>query len=96
MSEPNNSEPQSGVVNHVRRYQKRRREGRKQGEPSLASQLGQIGVLGWIIITPTLIGLFVGRWLDHTFQSGVFFSAALLFLGVALGFWSGWRWMHRP
>ena len=27
--------------------------------------VGQIGVLGWIIVTPTLIGLFVGRWLDR-------------------------------
>ena len=31
--------------------------------------------------TPTLIGLFVGRWLDHSFGTGIFWSAPLLMVG---------------
>ena len=50
----------------------------KEGEPSVVRFVGQIGVLGWIIVTPTLIGLFVGRWLDHKFGTGIFWSAPLL------------------
>ena len=57
--------------------------------------VGQIGVLGWIIVTPTLIGLFLGRWLDRSFGTGIFWSAPLLLLGVVIGFWSAWRWMHQ-
>ena len=57
--------------------------------------VGQIGILGWIIVTPTLIGLFIGRWLDHRFGTGIFWSAPLLLLGVAVGYWSAWRWMHK-
>ena len=57
--------------------------------------VGQIGVLGWIIVTPTLIGLFIGRWLDHRLGTGIFLSAPLLMLGAAIGFWSAWRWMHQ-
>ena len=37
----------------------------REGEPSVARRLAQIGVLGWIIVTPMLIGVFVGRWLDR-------------------------------
>ena len=61
----------------------------------MARFVGQIGVLGWIIVTPTLIGLFAGRWLDHRLGTGIFWSAPLMIAGVALGFWSGWKWMHR-
>jgi ATP synthase protein I len=53
-------------------------------------------VLGWIVVTPMLLGLFAGRWLDHHFGTGIFWSAPLLILGTALGSWSAWRWMHEP
>jgi ATP synthase protein I len=52
-------------------------------------------VLGWTIIGPTLLGLFLGRWLDREFGTGIFFSAPLLMLGAAAGFWFAWKWMHR-
>ncbi len=73
--------------------------GRENPEPSLGARLGQIGVLGWMIIVPMLLGLLLGRWLDRTFMSNasgphVFFSATFLMLGAAIGFSSAWRWMH--
>jgi ATP synthase protein I len=42
-----------------------------------------------------MIGLFLGRWLDRLFESGVFFSAPFIMIGAAIGFWSAWKWMHR-
>ena len=83
-----------GLADAVRTQGKRQRWS-KEGEPSVVRFVGQIGVLGWIIIAPTLIGLFMGRWLDHTFSTGIFWSAPLLLLGVVIGYWSAWRWMHR-
>ncbi len=73
----------------------REKRGREMPEPSLGARLGQIGILGWTIVVPTLLCLFIGRWLDRTFKTDVFFSATLLMIGVAIGFWSAWRWMHR-
>jgi ATP synthase protein I len=70
-------------------------KGRADPEPSLGARLGQIGVLGWYIIVPTLLCLLLGRWFDRSFGSGIFFSAPLLMVGAAIGFWSAWRWMHR-
>jgi ATP synthase protein I len=83
-----------GLAHAVRRQRERQRRWLHEGEPSLARFIGQIGVLGWIIVVPTLIGLFIGRWLDHKFGSGIFWSAPLLLIGVVVGCWSGWRWMH--
>ncbi|HEY8594938.1 MAG TPA: AtpZ/AtpI family protein [Devosiaceae bacterium] len=83
-----------GFVEGIRARLDRLRKARAEGEPSVGRQLAQIGVLGWIIVTPTLVGMFAGRWLDQRFDTGVFWAAGLLVAGVALGFWSAWRWMH--
>ncbi|MNZ31307.1 putative F0F1-ATPase subunit [compost metagenome] len=79
----------------ARRAVQREAQSRDDPEPSLGRRLGQIGVLGWAIVVPLLLGLFIGRWLDRLFGSGVLFAAALLFLGAAFGLWSAWRWMHK-
>ncbi len=78
----------------ARQAVEREKLGLETPEPSLGVRLGQIGILGWTIVIPTLLGLFLGRWLDRTFATGVLFSAALLMVGVAIGFWSAWRWMN--
>jgi len=83
------------LSNAARQAVKRAEQGRADPEPSLGARLGQIGVLGWTIIVPMLICLFIGRWLDRSLATGIFFSAPLLTIGAAIGFWSAWRWMHR-
>ncbi|MGA8445749.1 MAG: AtpZ/AtpI family protein [Roseiarcus sp.] len=77
------------------RAQRRADAASQQREPSFAARLGQIGVLGWAIVAPVLIGVVIGRWLDRTFATGVFFTAPLIMLGAAAGLWTAWRWMHR-
>ena len=84
-----------GMTDAVRKQQERRKRWLTEGEPSVVRFVGQIGVLGWIIVTPTLIGLFIGRWLDHKLGTGIFWSAPLLLLGVVVGSWSAWLWMHK-
>lgn len=65
-------------------------------EPSLGARLGQIGILGWAIVTPVLLGVLIGRWLDPLLDTNVMFSAALIFLGAIIGMHAAWKWMHRP
>ena len=82
------------LLQSIRRRIARYRRAQREGEPSTVQYLGQIGVLGWIVVTPMLLGVFAGRWIDHYFGTGIFWSAPLLILGAALGLWSAWRWMH--
>ncbi|HVJ55354.1 MAG TPA: AtpZ/AtpI family protein [Aliidongia sp.] len=87
-------EPGDPLAESVRLRGERHRRSEREGEPSVAHRLAQIGVLGWMIVTPMLIGLFAGRWLDDRFGSGLFWTAPLMLLGLALGCWSAWRWMR--
>jgi ATP synthase protein I len=84
-----------GLTEAAHRAAEREAKGRADPEPSLGARLGQIGVLGWTIVVPTLLFLFLGRRLDRSFGTGIFFSAPLLMIGAAIGFWSAWQWMHR-
>jgi ATP synthase protein I len=65
----------------------------REGDPSVAHRLAQIGVLGWIVVIPMLLAMFAGRWLDRAFNSGLFYTAPLLMFGAALGCWSAWTWI---
>jgi ATP synthase protein I len=84
---------QDPLVKGVRLRDQRHRRWLREGDPSVARRLAQIGVLGWIIVVPILIGVFVGRWLDQHFTSGLFWTGPLLMLGLALGCWSAWKWI---
>ncbi len=95
MTPENNSNERDQLVKGVRLRSERHQRWRREGDPSAAWRLAQIGVLGWIIVTPILIGIFIGRWLDRTFHSGLFWTAPLLMLGLALGCWSAWKWMKN-
>ena len=88
-------EPNEIIAEAARQAASRAEEGRNNPEPSLGARLGQIGVLGWTIVVPTLLGLGLGRLLDKLFGTGVLFSAPLLMLGAAAGWWFAWKWMHR-
>lgn len=65
------------------------------GERPLARNLAMIGVLGWLVIVPTLGGVFFGRWLDRRLGSGVFWTGALIVVGLALGCATAWRRVRR-
>lgn len=82
-----------GLTEAVRERRARRERWYSEGKPSMMRFVGQIGVLGWIIVVPMLAGVFVGRWLDQMFNSGLFWTAPLMMLGLALGCWSAWKWM---
>ena len=88
------SEQEDPLVKGARLRGERQRRKLREGEPSVARRLAQIGVLGWVIVVPMLIGIYVGHWMDHKFYAGVFWTAPLLLIGLAIGCWSAWRWMN--
>lgn len=89
----NEKEDIDPMVEEVRRHQARSKAWARDGELTVARRLAQIGVLGWIIVAPMLGGIALGRWLDARFDTGLFWTAPLLMVGLGLGGWFAWRWM---
>ena len=96
MTDPSPEGERRDLLTAVRLRRERRRRRLREGEGSVARYLGQVGVLGWTIVLPALVGLFLGRWLDRRFASGIFWTAPLMLVGLGLGCWSAWKWMRRP
>ena len=82
------------LVREARLRRDRRDQWLREGDLSVGRRLAQIGVLGWIFVTPTLAGLFFGRWLDEHFDTGIFWTSPCLLLGLCLGGWTAWKWMN--
>ena len=89
--EPDNHERLSDAV---KTRQERRERWQREGERSIGENLAMIGVLGWTIVLPTLLGLFAGRWLDRQFHMGIFWTLGLLVVGLTIGCMLAWRRMH--
>ena len=89
--EPDNHEKLSDAV---KTRQERRERWQREGERSIGQNLAMIGVLGWTIVLPTLLGLFAGRWLDRQFHMGIFWTLGLLVVGLTIGCMLAWRRMH--
>ena len=81
----------NSLAEPVRRRRARTERWQREGERPLAHNLAMIGVLGWLIVTPTLVGIFLGRWLDHAAASGIFWTLSLMFLGLCLGCRLAWK-----
>lgn len=83
-----------GMLNSIRRQRQRYRLWMRQGEPTLGRYLAQVGVLGWMIVVPALLGVFLGRWIDRNLGTGIFWTGPLMLLGLGAGCWTAWQWMH--
>jgi ATP synthase protein I len=92
---PRTGESSDPVTTAARRAHQRDEANRDNPATPASIRLAQIGVLGWTIVTPILLGLLAGHWLDRWLHTGVMFAAALLTIGAGLGMWFAWRWMHR-
>lgn len=82
------------VISGVRRRLARRHHWLRHGAPTLGGQLARVGVLGWIIVVPTLLGAWLGHFLDRAGGGGIFWSGSLMAAGIGLGCWSAWKWVH--
>jgi ATP synthase protein I len=63
---------------------------RKQGPPNIWRSVGLIGLVGWSVALPMLIGIAIGTWIDHAWPSRFSWTLMLLVGGLAGGCASAW------
>jgi len=57
------------------------------------SGLGMMGIIGWSVVIPSLIGTALGIWLDRRGAGGHSWTLALLVGGLSLGCLNAWQWV---
>lgn len=59
------------------------------------SGLGMMGLIGWSVAIPTLLGATLGIWLDNRYADGRSWTLMLLVVGLCLGCFNAWRWVEK-
>lgn len=57
--------------------------------------LGMMGLIGWSVAIPTLLGAALGIWLDEKHPGRHSWTLALLVAGLVLGCFNAWRWVAK-
>jgi len=73
----------------------RRKLHARRSEQAVWFGLGMLGVIGWSVVVPTLIGAAVGLWLDRHHPGGRNWTLALMMAGLGLGCLNAWQWVQR-
>jgi len=59
------------------------------------SGLGMMGLVGWSVAVPTLLGAALGIWLDARYPSAHSWTLTLLIIGLTLGCLNAWHWVAK-
>jgi len=95
LTQPPRNDRHDDMDRAIRLREERRERWTQEGERSIWQNVSMIGAIGWLVVTPTLLATLAGRWLDGVFKTGITFTAALIFVGVAFGSWLAWQRIRR-
>ena len=57
--------------------------------------LGMMGIVGWTIVVPTLLGAASGVWLDKKYPDTFSWTLTGLILGLFAGCLIAWLWVNK-
>jgi len=73
----------------------RKLHARRNGSPGVWFGLGMMGLIGWSVTVPTLLGAALGLWLDKHHPASHPWTLALLMAGLVIGCWNAWHWVAK-
>lgn len=57
--------------------------------------LGMMGIVGWTIVGPTLLGAALGLWLDNKYPETFSWTLSGLIIGLFVGCLIAWLWVNK-
>jgi len=73
----------------------RKLKARRNPTPGVWFGLGMMGLVGWSVAIPTLLGAALGLWLDKHHAGEHSWTLALLVAGLVIGCFNAWRWVAK-
>jgi ATP synthase protein I len=71
----------------------RKLKAQRNSTPGVWFGLGMMGLVGWSVAVPTLIGAGCGLWLDEHHPGNHSWTLALLVVGLVIGCLNAWHWV---
>jgi len=93
--EDRSSQPKPSLSQQVGAKAARKLKARRNTAPGVWFGLGMMGIIGWSVAIPTLLGAALGLWLDEHYPGGRSWTLALLVAGLTIGCFNAWHWVSR-
>ncbi len=82
------------MLREVGAKQERIERGRSR-KGTIASSIAILGVVGWSVTVPTVLGVIAGVWIDRRWPGRISWTLTLLFAGLVVGCWNAWLRIER-
>jgi ATP synthase protein I len=73
----------------------RKLRAKRNASPGVWFGFGMMGLIGWSVVVPTLLGAALGIWLDQHYPGGRSWTLALLMAGLTIGCINAWLWIEK-
>jgi ATP synthase protein I len=94
----NNQERKKTDNNFIKKIttkQRRKLKAKQEYHQSVWFGLGMLGLIGWSVAIPTVIGIAIGIWIDKTWPGRYSWTLMSLLVGLILGCLNAWFWVKR-
>jgi ATP synthase protein I len=89
------SKPKPSLSQDVGAKAARKLKARANSAQGVWFGLGMMGLIGWSVVVPTLLGAALGIWLDQHYPGKHPWTLALLVAGLAIGCFNAWHWVAK-
>ncbi len=86
---------EAAFTENIGRSVTRKLRAKIQAKHPVWAGLGLMGMVGWSVAVPTLLGVFVGLWLDSEHPGSRSWTLTFLAAGLVLGCVNAWRWVAK-
>ncbi len=86
-------EPEENFARRVGEQEKRKLKAEQS--VTIWSGLGMMGLVGWSVAVPTVLGTALGIWLDENYPGKHSWTLTLLIAGLATGCLNAWHWVAK-
>ena len=94
-SEPNRETDRSDFSREIASKAARKLKAQRHSTQGAWSGLGMMGLIGWSVVVPTLLGAALGQWLDKQQPGKHSWTLALLVAGLVIGCFNAWQWVAK-
>ncbi len=90
-----NTKHRKAFSDEVEIREKRKLRARNKKTDEVWFGLGMFGVVGWAVAVPTVLGIFLGVWIDLKWPTAYSWTLMLLMIGLIVGCLNAWFWINR-
>lgn len=95
MMETQDTQKQDRFSQLVEAKEKRILKEKHKSKRNILFGLGLLGLVGWSVAIPTILGTLLGIWLDKRFPGKQSWTLTLLLIGLIIGCVTAWHWLFR-